>query len=110
MPATPAEVRTYIDVHLPEIAGPACIAAGLDCCYETLRKRFRREVGISLGSYLNEVRVLRMQRLLAETELTCREVHVVVGLAREDSASKLFKRLTGLTMTDYRERHQRGGE
>ena len=109
MLATPAEVKVFIETHLTEIVGPPCVAAGLDCCYETLRKRFRRETGASLGVCLNETRVARMQRLLAETDLTCREVYLAAGLTREDTASKLFKRTTGMTMTAYRARH-RGAE
>ena len=105
MPATPAEVKIFIETHLTEIAGPRCVAAGLGCCYETLRRRFSRETGITLGVHINQVRVARMQRLLAETDLTCREIYLEVGLTREDTASKLFKRLTGMTMTVHRERH-----
>ena len=65
MPATPAEVKAFIETHLAEIAGPECVAAGLGCSYQTLRKRFWREMGVSLGVCLNTMRIARMQRLLA---------------------------------------------
>lgn len=103
MPLHIETIKNYIEHHLGRIGGPTEVADALGYKYETLRKFFRREEGISLGRFIQERRVTRMKVLLRETDLNCNEIGWQVGLRREDYTARFFKRMTGKTMTEYRE-------
>ena len=101
-----------IGQRLAEIAGPEDLADALGLPVETLRRAFRREVGVPPGEYLTQRRVDEARRLLAETDLRAFEVGQAVGWGREDTAARAFRRATGTTMQAYRRsaRGEAGGE
>ena len=96
------EVRTYIEQHYADVAGPDEIAGAFGVPLETLRRAFRQRVGLPPAQYLRRVRVLRAKRLLAETDLRAGEVCRAVGWVREDSGERTFREATGQTMQNYR--------
>ena len=99
----PAEsIRAYIEEHFARIDGPDEIAEVFGVPLETLRRAFRREVGMPPGDYLRRVRVRRAQQLLAETGLRAAEVCYAVGWKREDTGERTFRHETGQTMQGYR--------
>lgn len=106
MSAELAHVKAFIADNLSALPDAQSVARALGHPYETLRKQFRRAEGVTLHQYLQAERVTRMRHLLASTDLTCYEVGLAVGLEREDTSSKLFKKATGLTMTQYRALHR----
>lgn len=91
-----------IDSRYAEIDGPDDVADGVGVPLETLRKSFRRVLGVPPRVYLEQRRVTEAQRLLAETDLLAYEVGLAVGWDREDTASRAFHRATGVTMKEYR--------
>lgn len=98
-------VRAYIDAHLGAIVTAADVAAAFPVSARTLRRRFRQEEGVPLGRYLTQRRIARMQRLLRTTAKTHRQIARAAGYRHPSSAARAFKRETGLTMTEYRNRH-----
>lgn len=95
----------YVQAHLPRIHSPEELAEALGCPYETLRKMFSREQGITLGRYLEVCRVEEIKRLLSESDLQIKQICYQLGL-REDSAAHLFRRVTGTTMQAWRADHR----
>jgi len=61
-------VLTYIDDHLSEIERARAVVEAVDVSYETLRKQFRKEVGIPPGAYIRQARIDKARRLLVETD------------------------------------------
>lgn len=98
----------YIENHLAEVSGPRDVAAVIGVSYEALRKQFRREVGVPIGRYIRQVRIDRARQLLVETDdpvyVICREV----GYSSDSSGIRAFKRVTGLTMDQYRRQYRDG--
>jgi two-component system response regulator YesN len=100
-----AAAMAYIQAHLSRIHSPQEVADALGCSYETLRKVFSRERGITLGRYLEVCRIEEMKRLLGESDLQIKQICYELGL-REDSAAHLFRRVTGMTMQAWRAAHR----
>lgn len=65
---------------------------------------FKQVEGVNLSDYLTEIRLGEAKRLLATTSLKTYEVAVRAGYADEKYFSRLFKKRTGLTPTEYRNR------
>lgn len=63
---------------------------------------FRRFVGCSVGEYQRRRRFQRAREKLAERELTLTEIAVQAGFSDQSHFTRTFKRLTGLTPSDYR--------
>ena len=103
MSITISKVADYIQCNVGEITAAEDVAEHFDIPYETLRKRFRREMRIPLGSYLRLQRVEEMKRLLLTSDLCCYKICFRAGFRREDSGSKIFKQVTGKTMLEYKE-------
>lgn len=101
-----AAVQAYLHRHLAEVRSPQEVAAALGIPYHTLRKAFRRQVGLPLGTYLTAMRLERAQQYLRQSQLSCAEILYAVGFAREDVGYRAFKRHTGMSMQRYRQRHQ----
>ncbi len=94
--------RDLIDARFADLDGPEELADLFDLSLETLRRAFRREVGVPPGEYLTQRRVDEAKRLLAETDLRAFEVGHAVGWDRDDTAARTFRRVAGTTMQAYR--------
>jgi len=73
----------------------ASVAARCGLGYETFRRRFAREVGVSPGRYRDERRIEAAADLLASTRLPHRVIASTLGFADEYHFSKRFRALTG---------------
>lgn len=63
---------------------------------------FRRFAGCSVGEYQRRRRFQRAREMLAERELTLTQVAVRAGFADQSHFTRIFKRFTGMTPSDYR--------
>ena len=97
------EAKRFIEANL-HVAGPLEVAEHLDIPYETLRKKFRRMVGVPMGAFLTQTRVKRAQHLLVTTDFRCFEISNEVGFTNEEVGARTFKKHTGMTMQAYRRR------
>lgn len=68
---------------------------------------FRKETGKTLSEFIRERRMERAEYLLATTDLQIQTVALYCGIMDVQYFTKLFKRQTGLTPTEYR--HSRKG-
>jgi len=79
------------------------VADALNVSAETLRKEIVRRTRKSFSDHLTELRIDKMKRMLVETDQRCFEICFDVGFQREDTGAKFFKRMTGVTMEQFRE-------
>jgi AraC-like DNA-binding protein len=75
--------------------GLDAVAARCGLGYETFRRRFAREVGVSPGRYRDERRIETAAELLTSTRRTHREIAAMLGFADEYHFSKRFRALAG---------------
>ncbi len=71
----------------------------------TLQKHYKQQFGKSLFEDLIEFRIDAAKHLLTETTLPLGEISVLCGYSAESYFMKQFKRITGLTPTEYRNKH-----
>lgn len=98
----------YIAQNYPLNISVDDIAAAAAVSRTTLFRAFRAELGRSPADYLIEYRISKAKQLLKSTDLSVSAVARSAGY--EDSAyfSRAFRRLTGFSPTDYREKRRDG--
>ena len=69
---------------------------------------YRKAYGTTINQRITQLRTEKARRLLTTTEMLVKDVSQEVGYPDSNSFIKLFKRQTGLTPQEYRER--RGGD
>jgi len=67
-----------------------------------LARLFKRVEGMSVGRYIREVRIARAKELLESTDLPVIDVALEVGYSDPAQFSKLFKKKTGFSPSQYR--------
>lgn len=72
----------------------------------TLKRRFKAATGTSLLDYVQNLRVEEAKRLLENTDLPMEEIGEQTGYSDTSFFRRLFKRLTGLTPSQYRRMFQ----
>lgn len=101
MPIMTSEIKQYVEQNLKEIDSIYSIADQLQVSYHTLRKTFLRKEKVSLGRYITVQKVNAMKEMLMMDGRKCYFICFDFGY-REDTGAKVFKKMTGMTMKEYR--------
>lgn len=101
-----ADALAYIDAHLAEpiTAGRIAEAAGMRPAQAGAL--VRAQCGLSVGEYVTRRRVRRAQALLAETDDTLLDIAMAVGMSSQQRLTQVFRRLTGMSPSEYRRQTQ----
>lgn len=97
-------VLRYIDTHLPgevrreEAAAQACLSEG------AFSRFFKLRTGKTLPEYVNELRVGRACRLLAEEQRRVTDIALECGFASLANFNRRFRAIAGMTPREYRRR------
>lgn len=65
-------------------------------------KLFKQCFKVNFSAYLNEYRIARAKELLQTTRLNVREVSLACGYSDANYFARVFKRITGMTPSEYR--------
>ena len=93
------EFASELDVKL--------LARDLGVSYSWFRHTFAAHTGLSPHQYLLEFRLVRARSLLAETELSIKEIATQTGFEDEFYFSRLFRQKLNLTPSQWRNRSSR---
>jgi len=101
-----AVARKYMDMHYADMHHQRNLSkhCGVDINY--LNILFKKEVGCTLYRYLTTVRMEHAKHLLEEGSVAVTDVASEVGYPNSNSFSRAFKRHTGLSPSDYVNRHR----
>ena len=69
-----------------------------------LSRIFKEEKGLSLSSYINEVRIRNAKSMLLSSDIPLSSLAYCCGFDDQSYFSKVFKKLTGTTPGKYREK------
>lgn len=94
--------RDYIHAHYNENISVADISRVLNLSPNYLSKLFRSETGIRIVEYINQYRIEAAKKLLRETNLKVYEVGEKTGFQETSYFCKVFKEITGITVSEYR--------
>ena len=98
------QARHLLERELNQDVAPADVAARLGLSYETFRKAFEQQVGLSPARYRAERRLGAAQALLLHTQMTSRQIADSLGFRDEFYFSKRFKQHAGVSPREFRRR------
>ena len=98
-----AYVRSRPDA---ERVGVGEIVRAAGCSRRYLELRFRNRLGASIRDIALRDKLARVQSLLERTDLSIGEIASACGFLRDSYLAVVFKRETGVSMTEWRRRHR----
>ncbi|MGG4092991.1 response regulator [Paenibacillus lautus] len=102
------EIKHYIQGHYGEELTRTSLAEIVYLSPDYLARVFKKETGVSLGTYIIQARIRAAKHLLESTPLSVYQIAAKVGYANYSHFSKLFKQDTGWAPSDYRRVLQAG--
>jgi transcriptional regulator GlxA family with amidase domain len=104
-----ARVQAWILDHPEEELSLSALAGRAAMSPRNFSRVFRNETGLSPAAYVEQVRVDKARRLLEETSLPLDQVAKRSGLGTAASARRTFLRRLGISLRQYRDRFELGG-
>ncbi|MDO7907587.1 response regulator [Paenibacillus sp. JX-17] len=96
------EIKQYIETHYGDDLTRTSLAEIVYLNPDYLARLFKKETGVSLGTFITQTRIQAAKRLLETTSLSVYAVASKVGYANYSYFSKVFKQDTGWTPNEYR--------
>ncbi|WP_256719501.1 AraC family transcriptional regulator [Paenibacillus odorifer] len=100
----------YIHEHYTDKITGSGIAQEFDCNYDYLNRVFTKLTGQSIMRYVNRVRINHAKELIEATHLPFGEIGYLTGLDDPYYFSKVFKKYTGATPSQYYKEVRERGE
>lgn len=80
------------------------LAANLYISYSWFRSVFKEQTGMAPGEYHQQLRLEKAKQILDASDLSIRQVSEILGFSNQNHFSALFKRKTGLSPANFRNR------
>jgi len=103
------KVRKYLAENYHRDISMDDAAKETNLSYHYFSKFFKDSMGKSFVEYLTELRVEKSRELLRETNDSIKEICYKIGYSDPNYYCKIFKKVTGMTPTEFRENQQTGG-
>ncbi|KIL41903.1 hypothetical protein SD70_04715 [Gordoniibacillus kamchatkensis] len=97
-------VFDYVENHYAEEIYLDVLAEKLNISGGYLSTSFKEKTGMNFVDYVNEVRVRKAQRMLAEPGFKIQDVAKKVGYQNINSFNRMFKKFSGLTPSEFRKK------
>ena len=96
------KIILYIRKNLTNKISLDDIASDLFITKEHLSRLFKKEMGITISEYIIKTKILEAKNLLKETDYNILDIAVLLNFANSSHFSNSFKKITGLSPSDYR--------
>ena len=97
-----AEISSFIERHYREDISMQDAAAALRYSDAYFCKLFKQCFKVNFSAYLNEYRVGKARQLIADPRISLKDVSTACGYSDSNYFTRVFKRLTGQTPSEYR--------
>lgn len=94
----------YIEQHFDEMISLKDVAENLNISKPYLCNIFKKEMGDNMSHYINHLRIEKAKQLLLRKDKKVKEIFEEVGFSNQQYFSKVFKKLTGMTVLEYKEK------
>lgn len=98
-----APVRAFLEEHCAEKLTLESVAEHFFLNKHYLARLFKEQYGISVNSYLTQVRITRAKQMLRFTDRTIAAIGAECGLEDANYFSRIFKKVEGVTPRQYRD-------
>ncbi|MGN0613870.1 MAG: helix-turn-helix domain-containing protein [Porcipelethomonas sp.] len=96
------EIAKYIRDNISEPIKTSDIAAFLGKSRGTVTTEFKNKTGMNLSDFINLKKIQEAQELLFETDIDISAISSFLGFSSQSHFCKVFKRVTGMTPTEYK--------
>ena len=97
----------YIRLHYPEEIHLSKLMDIASMSKASLTRRFLKETGYTISSFIRDTRCYHAKKLLEKTELSIKEISSYVGYEDYNYFTKVFRSVTNLTPSEYRSKHSK---
>ena len=94
--------KAYVEAHSAEKFSLQAVASALYVNGSYLLRTFKQQTGITLLSYHHQVRCEKAKVLLTQTDKCVSEIGEAVGFVSSSHFSHIFKKIAGVTPSEYR--------
>ena len=98
------EIKQYIETHFSEKLTLDSLAKQYYISKEYLTRIFREQYGFTVNQYVMHVRISKAKSLLRFSEDSIEEIGVQVGIPDANYFSRAFRRVEGISPSEYRKR------
>jgi YesN/AraC family two-component response regulator len=95
----------YIFNHLYENINHKTLSKLLDLSPNYLSALFKKEVGMTLTEYIQTEKIKEAKKLISYSDTSISEICSLLNFNDQSYFTKLFKKYTGITPKQYREKH-----
>jgi len=96
-------IKIFLHAHYTEHISLATLSEHFHLNEHYLCEIFRKDAGIGFVEYLHNVRIDAARKLLEQTDETAEAISDQTGFSNASHFSKVFKRITGMTLSEYRD-------
>ena len=95
-------VKAYLDEHYAEKMSLDSVAASFFIDKYYLTRLFKERYGVTITTYLQQVRITHAKRMLRFTDKRVEETGLECGIGELNYFSRVFKKLEGVSPSEYR--------
>lgn len=99
-----SKIQQYVEMHITERITTEDIASSLKVNRSYLSTQFKKECGIDLGEYVNRLKIDEAKRLMLTTDLPLITIANNLAFSSQSHFVTVFKRLEGITPTEFARR------
>ncbi len=96
------QALTFIDLNLSSNLTVKKVALEVNLSPDYLTRLFKKELGVTVITHINQKRIYRSLKLLKNTNLSIEEIGDLIGLSNTSYFYTLFKREIGISPKQYR--------
>ena len=99
------KIKSYVEAHYAEPITRQSIAEHIGITPNYISTLFKKNTGVPLVGYITQVRIDKAKELLSSGLYKHAEIALMVGFNDSFYFSKSFKKITGMTPSDYQKQH-----
>lgn len=108
-PDTIQQIKQYITEHSAEDISLETIGRRVGLSPFYISKMFKEQLGVNYIDFLTECRIEKAKKLMSDPAKSLKEITFEVGYHDPNYFSKVFRKMTGLSPTEFRKQLLSGG-
>ena len=97
-----SSVKAFMDEHYSEKLSLESVASHFFIDKHYLARLFKEQYGVTLVTYLQQVRITHAKRMLRFTDKSIEEIGLECGIGELNYFSRVFKKLEGVSPSEFR--------
>ena len=97
-----SQVKSFLDEHYKEKLSLESMASHFFIDKHYLARLFKEQYGVTLVTYLQQVRITHAKRMLRFTDKSIEEIGLECGIGELNYFSRVFKKLEGVSPSEFR--------